>query len=559
MPLSYKEVAELFERARSEMYIPPMSSDIAITRGPVEIEVRDNIAHLRIPEEILYDPEGGPILLWYFRHNLAHTHYCPYNLRTIQTLAKAAFQEVKSWSIAHNAVRVFADLQIDMLYLPLKYGQAPLHISHEFEGKPKGLDEFRYAAYKRLYSKMLRAHRIDPDVSFYGTIASEVILSSRSWISKVKIVAALLRKLQTLNKLKKLESSAGRGVPLYEDLEADTLDEASVAMSGTSKDEARELYRHWIKHRIDVKEIEEKFKGMAKGGGGEKVSEIEVKAEKGTGEEPELPSTLSGPLPKLSGVEDAIWKALWYKARAQELVIEYGGYQRGGTWAVYAYPDLWLVEDDLEDLDIEASLEEGPLIPEETTLRAVNLPSPAGETIVQERVPAVLVVLDTSRSMLGAVDDAAIAAFAAYLSAKRAGGKVAVVNFSTKYVAVGWKERDFWKELALSVAQGELTILPLGAIKSLVGELEYGEYAFIVLVTDCGWQNLREALAFLENLASRGHNIVVFHVEGWKYPRSVEAVSRIPNLTFYRVRDPSLLRYLVLSELKRSLSTSVTG
>ncbi|MEM1508814.1 MAG: hypothetical protein QW291_05985 [Thermofilaceae archaeon] len=559
MPLSYKEITELFDRARSEMYIPPITSDVTITRGSVEIDIKGNVARLKIPEEILYDPEGGPILLWYFRHNLAHMHYCPYNLRTIQTLAKAAFQEVKSWSIAHNAVKVFADLQIDLLYLPLKYGQAPLHIFYEFESKPKGLDEFRYAAYKRLFGKMLKMHKIDPDASFYGTIASEVILSSRSWISKIKIIAALLKKLQALNKLKRLESSTGRNTPLYEDLEADMLNEASIAMSGVSKEEARELYRHWIKHRVNIKEIEKKFEGITKGQGSEKVSEIEVKTEKGTGEEPELPSTLSKPLSKFSSAEDAVWKALWYKARAQELIIEYGGYRRGGTWAVYAYPDLWLVEDDLEDLDVEASLEEGSLIPEETTLKAVNLPSPAGEIIIQEQVPAVLVVLDTSRSMLGAIDDAAIAAFAAYLNAKKAGGKVAIVNFSTKYIAVGWEEQDFWKELALSISQGELTILPLGAIKILVNELEHGESAFIVLVTDCGWQNLREALGFLENLASKGHNVVVFHIEGWKYPKSLEAVSRIPNLTFYRVRDPSLLRYLVLSELKRSISTSVVG
>jgi len=299
-----------------------------------------------------------------------------------------------------------------------------------------------------------------------------------------------------------------------------------------------------------VEELKEELKKAIRGArrGREEKVEAPTPGRGREGEEPELPSTLSKPLTKLGDLEEAIWRALWYRARAEEFIIRYGGRRRRGTWAIYAYPDLWMVEDDIEDLDVESSLEEGPLIPEETTLKPINLPSPSGEVIVQERAPTVLVVLDTSKSMLRAVEDAAIAAFTAYLSAKRAGGRTAVINFSTKYLAVGWGEPDIRKELALAFAQGELTILPLGGIKRLISELEPGEEVMIIIVTDCGWQNLREALGFLEDLASRGHRVVVLHIEGWKYPKSVEAVARSRRLTLYRVKEPSMLKYLTLTE-----------
>jgi len=549
--VSFDEVTELFNRARAEMFLPPMDVRVEAWEGRVEVSVRGRVAQVRVPRRLLGDPEGGPLLLWYFRHHLAHMHYCPYNLRTVQTLARAAYEEVRSWRHAHNAVRLFSDLQVDLLYLPLRYKRPPLHISDEFYSRPRGLDALRYAAYRHVYGDMLRGHRLDKDTLFYGSLLAEVILSSRPWVAKVKAVATVLRRLQDLGRVKELRKRAGSDVPLSEDLEIDFLREARRAMRGIrSEEEAREMFEHWLRGRVDVEELKEELKKAIRGArrGREEKVEAPTPGRGREGEEPELPSTLSKPLTKLGDLEEAIWRALWYRARAEEFIIRYGGRRRRGTWAIYAYPDLWMVEDDIEDLDVESSLEEGPLIPEETTLKPINLPSPSGEVIVQERAPTVLVVLDTSKSMLRAVEDAAIAAFTAYLSAKRAGGRTAVINFSTKYLAVGWGEPDIRKELALAFAQGELTILPLGGIKRLISELEPGEEVMIIIVTDCGWQNLREALGFLEDLASRGHRVVVLHIEGWKYPKSVEAVARSRRLTLYRVKEPSMLKYLTLTE-----------
>ena len=550
MPLELENVRELFDRARAEMFVEPIAVSAEVWEGTFQLEVREGKVSARIPARLLRDPEGGPLLLWYFRHNLAHVHYCPYNLKTVQTLARAAYEETRSWAHAHNAVGLFADLQVDLFYLPLKYKRQPLHLADEFVSKPHGLEALRYAAYKHVYRDLLRDHKIDRDVRFYGSLLAEIVLSPRPWVSKVKVVASVLKRLQFLEKLKKLKQNAGGGIPLSEDLEKDFLTEARRAMSWLSKEEARELYKHWLKERLDLKGLEKELKETLKGAGKEEREKLEqVATRQEEGEEPELPSTMSKPAAKVGETDELVWKALWYRAKAEDLLIAYGGsLRKGGTWAIYAYPDLWTIEDDIEELDLEATFEEGPFIPEETTLKDITMPSPSGEVLIQEKAPAVLVVLDTSRSMQAVLDEAAIAAFAAYLSAKRLGGEASVVNFSTRYFMVGWKEPDIKKELVLAASQGELTILPLFAIKRLLDELEPGENAIVVLVTDCGWQNLKEAVPFLENLASKGHQIVVFHVEGWKYPKSVEAVAKARGLTLYRVRDPTMLKYLVLRE-----------
>lgn len=535
------------------MFVSPLSVTVEAWGGPPFVKVRGGSAFVKVPSRLLEDPEGGPLLLWYFRHCLAHLHYCPYNLRTVQVLSRAAYEEARSWAHVHNAVRLFADLQIDLFYLPLKYGRFPLHLADEFYARPRGLEALRYAAYKHVYKEALPLHRVSWDVKFYGALLAEVILSPRPWVSKVKVVASILKRVQQLGQLKKLRERAGEGVPLTEDLEADFLAEARRSMAGLSKEEARELYRHWVRERLDVKAMEKEVKRLLKravvsGERGPEERQALAPMRGEVGEEPELPSRVSKPTAKVEGVEELLWRALWYRAKAEEFMISYGGsVRRRGAWAIYAYSDLWTVEDDIEDLDLEATTEEGPLIPEETTLKDVNTPSSSGEVLVQERAPSVLVVLDTSRSMLGASDEAAIAAFSAYLSAKRAGGRVAVINFSTNYVLAGWEEQDMVKEFALSAVQGELTILPLQGIKRALSGLEAGEGAVVMVITDCGWQNLREAVPFLERLSSAGHWVVVLHVEGWKYLKSVEAVSAARGLTLYRVHDPSMLRYLAIA------------
>lgn len=566
MMLRVSEIRDLFERARAEMYVAPSHTTINVSADRPSVRVREGVFEVNVPRRLLEDPEGGPILLWYFRHDLAHLHYCPYNLRTVQMLARAAYEEVRSWAHAHNAVRLLSDLQVDLFYLPLKFRQIPFHIPYEFSSKPKGIELLRYAACKHVYKDAIPDHTLDRDIAFYGSLLAEVILSPRSYIAKVKAVATILKRLQAMGELEKLPRTAGEGVPLSEDLEHDLLAEVREVMRGLGKDEARELFRHWVKERIDLEKIKHSAEKVLEKITTQQASKVEqqlveeqISREpvKGEGEEPELPSKLSKPAAKVVNLEELLWKAIWYRARAEEFLLTYGSRRRGGTWAIYAYSDMWSVEDDIEDLDLEASFEEGPLIPEETTMRDVNIPSPSGEVLIEEQAPSVLVVLDTSRSMQGSIDDAAVAAFAAYLSARRQGGRVSIVNFSTRFLVAGWDELEVVKDLVLSVSQGELTILPLAAVKAQLAELEAGETALIIIVTDCGWQNLREALGFLEKIAAMGHRVVVLHIEGWKYPKSVEAVSQARGVTLYRVREPAMLKHLAVAEAERGATVGV--
>ncbi|MEM4688184.1 MAG: vWA domain-containing protein [Thermofilaceae archaeon] len=561
--LRASDIRDLFERARSEMYVTPSHVVINVGNRRPGIRVKEGVFEIDVPRSLLDDPEGGPILLWYFRHDLAHLHYFPYNLRTVQMLARAAYEEVRSWAHAHNAVRLLADLQIDLFYLPLKFRQLPFHLTYEFSSKPRGIELLRYAACKHVYKEFIPNHRMDRDVAFYGSLLAEIVLSPRSYIAKVKAVATILKRLQAMGKLERLPKTAGEGIPLSEDLEHDLLAEVREVMRGLGKDEARELFRHWVKERVDFDKIKhdaekvlEKITKQQTGKVDQRLTEEQISREplRGEGEEPELPSKLSKPAAKVANLEELLWKAMWYRARAEEFLITYGSRRRGGTWAIYAYSDMWSVEDDIEDLDLEASFEEGPLIPEETTLKDVNVPSPSGEVLIEEQAPSVLVVLDTSRSMQGSIDDATVAAFAAYLSARRQGGRVSVLNFSTRYLVAGWDEPEIVKDLVLSLPQGELTILPLAAINAQLAELEAGESALVIIVTDCGWQNLREALGFLERIAAAGHRVVVLHIEGWKYPKSVEAVSQARGVTLYRVREPSMLKHLAVAEAERGVA-----
>ena len=77
------------------MFVEPVALNAEVWDGPFQFEVREGKVAARIPARLLRDPEGGPIILWYFRHNLAHMHYCPYNLKTVQTLARAAYEEAR--------------------------------------------------------------------------------------------------------------------------------------------------------------------------------------------------------------------------------------------------------------------------------------------------------------------------------------------------------------------------------------------------------------------------------------------------------------------------------
>jgi len=119
----------------------------------------------------------------------------------------------------------------------------------------------------------------------------------------------------------------------------------------------------------------------------------------------------------------------------------------------------------------------------------------------------ILIIPDASLSMRKVHNEASVASFIAYLNARRTGGDTAAITFSTGFVSTKWEDPEEFKELVLSVRFDEFTIFPLHEVKALL--LEKSEPCFIIMITDDGWQNLYEAIPFLEELRME-HKINIF-------------------------------------------------
>jgi len=103
----------------------------------------------------------------------------------------------------------------------------------------------------------------------------------------------------------------------------------------------------------------------------------------------------------------------------------------------------------------------------------------------------------------------------------------------------------------------EFTIFPLHEIRRFISEK--AEPCFIIVITDGGWQNLDEAIPFLEDLSDLGHKIVIFLIKGGEYPDRIKSIGRVPNLEIHSVTDPERdLNGLVLSETMKTYGRFLT-
>ncbi|MBS7614932.1 hypothetical protein KEJ18_04295, partial [Candidatus Bathyarchaeota archaeon] len=276
------------------------------------------------------------------------------------------------------------------------------------------------------------------------------------------------------------------------------------------------------------------------------------------GAEPRLPTSVSKPYQKIKSeiLENMLWKRYWYKSRAQQTIIQYltASRSRRPVWALMRYPVEWYIEDEIEDLDIETSMDEGPLIPEVTTLKWVEEPTPHGQSLASGYVPSALIVLDVSRSMADVRNEAAVAAYIAYLSARRAGGQTATIVFSTGFVSTDWDTSEELKELSLTMEFGEFTVFPTPEISRLVSA-NVGP-CFVVIITDGGWQNVEEAVPALERVVDAGHKLVILLLKGKEYQDRIELIKRTPDLRFYKIANPEVdLQGLILSESMKTYKT----
>jgi len=594
MKARYVDVIKLFTQAWSELYCPPVrlslgdkrekhsyESKFAVVNGTVYL--KPNI----VPRGV--DPEE--YLLWYFRHQLAHIHHCPYDVRTAYSLERAAYELVHDWSLAYLATQIFSDVQVDLYYLPRRFGVLPYHVRMIGREPSTLAEEIMSGIYLCVHPTVKVKN------ASLAKAAKEILLVSsldKTWHIKVQMIASILNRIKRRNprmfSKKKIEKSI-REKPLHvrEDLLPSTLEGFSEMYGSIANEEAaKEFYEHWIRPRLSSVE-EEKIKRLLKVAvkgrrknkdlerfrDGETDKSGEIKGFKSHRipdlnayesnldfrDEPHLPTSLSKPYSKirLKNKDEILWKRFWFKSRAQRVIIQYitESRRRRPVWSVTRYPDEWYIEDEIEDLDVETSLDEGPLIPEVTTLRWIEEPAPHGQSFTSGFVPSAIIVLDASLSMREVHNEASIAAFIAYLSARRSGGNTATVTFSTGFVSADWGSPEEFKELALSMSFDEFTVFPSFEIQRLISETR--EPCFVIIITDGGWQNVEEAVPFLNKISDSGHKIVVFLIKGGEYPDRINLIKRTPNLKIRNVVNPEAdLHRLVLIETMKVYKLFIT-
>lgn len=564
--MDYEEVRRIFAQVRSELYFPPCELEIREDgKSETPFFVVDSKVHVS-PKAVPKNVDGKKYLRSVMRHEIAHLHYCPYDIRTAYELVKEAYGACKDWNTAYFSVLLFTDLNIDCFYLLSRFGETPYHVDQFLNSRQRGVGRYVQAAYRHILRKGRGEY--DYNVENVARQISMVLRSERNWFNKVRLVAQIL----SLNKVKaeipKHLSGPSMSIPLREDLSRNTIEKINEVLGGIkNSEEARRFYEYWVKSRLKNSELEEIKKTVKKGG----KAAGERKSRKGgagsirhakpeSGEEPKLPTSVSKPYSGLDhkAIEELFWKVYWYRARAKRTMLIYleEGRRPEPNLAISSYPMDWNIEDEVEDLDLESSLDEGRLRIEINTVKWQSEIKGRGSSMTISNVPSSLIVLDASRSMQDVIDNAATSAFINLLSVERIGGKTASVTFSTDYYSVDWQGSTLEKELSLALYFGGMTILPLNEIMRLVSESE--NRVLINIITDCGWQNIEEALPFLEQIVKRGHRVKIFHLHGGKYPENVRMVSRVSGIKIIPVKEPETdLQYLVTKETSEDYGGSV--
>jgi hypothetical protein len=583
------DIPRLFNQAWTELYCPPVRLTLKEkSESEAKFSAVNGAVYLR-PDIVPQGADPDEYLLWFFRHELSHVHHCPYDIKTAYSLEQAAYEIVQDWDLAYLAAHIFSDVQVDINYLPRRFGELPYFV--RFVGKKQHflIEQIMQEIYLWVYPSVRSENR-----EIAETAKEILIISSleRTWHTKVQMIAHILNRLVSRNS--KLLS--GKNVEKFvkadpilvrEDFLHSSVDRFTDTFGSISEEAAaKSFFKQWMQPRLSDEEMEkikelidEKLKTSMGKEGKQETGKEEAFVDKRYqgrpalrdstisdkppsidmfGNEPRLSTSVSKPYEKIRSetLDNTLWKRYWYKSRAQHTIIQYlsASRSRRPVWAVMRYPDEWYIEDEIEDLDIETSMDEGPLIPEVTTLKWVEEPTPHGQSIASGYVPSAVVVLDVSLSMDKARNEAAVAAFMAYLSARRAGGQTATIAFSTGYVSADWDAPEEMKELSLAMEFGEFTIFPTPEVSRLVSA-NIGP-CFVVIITDGGWQNVEEAVPALERIADSGHKLVIFLVKGREYLDRIELIKRTPDIRFYKITDPEVdLQGLILSESMKTYKT----
>ncbi|MCI4438371.1 VWA domain-containing protein [archaeon] len=562
--MNKETVREIFAQVRSELYFPPCELEI------VEKQEKDSAMPFYVLNTKVYislnsipnNVNEEKYLRSVIRHEVSHLHYCPYDLRTAHELLKSAYNACRDWNLAYFSLLLFSDLNVDCFYLTKRFGEVPYHAEEFISSRQSGINEYIQATYEQLLDKRKKGHKYTIE-----TVARQikiVMRSEKNWFSKVRLISKILAKYNVKVKVPRNKVGASSGyIPLREDLSKNTLEEALRAFGGIrERNEAKAFYTYWIEPRLKNSEIEKlkeelkkgKGKGEEKAGvhkGKGKESDKMLKPSFGTGKEPVLPTSLGKPYSSIPEnlVEDIVWRMLWYIARAKRAMLIYleEGRRPEPSLSVSKYPVDWNVEDDVEDLDLEASLDEGKIRIEVNTIKWESEAKEKGNNLTIGRIPSSIIVLDSSKSMEKIFDDAATSAFISLLTSERIGSNAAVINFSTNYYTREWENSLLEKEMALAINFNDMTILPLNEILKLVEKSQNN--VLINIITDCGWQNIEEVLPSLKEIVERGHKITIFYLRGGEYIENLEKINKINRIKIIPVREPERdLQNIVIRE-----------
>ncbi|MEM3712168.1 MAG: hypothetical protein QXR97_01320 [Thermoproteota archaeon] len=566
--MNEETIRRIFAEVRSEMYFPPC--ELKITHGDKESPFFVTSSKIYIsPDSIPNGVNKEEYLRSVIRHEVAHLHHCPYDVRTAYELIREAYDSCKNWDIAYFSFLLFSDLSIDCFYLPNRFGGLPYHVSY-FVKNHFGINRYIQETYRHLLGVKHKEGGFE--VENVARQISMVMRSERNWFSKIRLLALILAKNKVKVKIPKRIFGVRGNIPLREDLSKDSIERISHVLGGIKNaEEARKFYEYWIKPRLKGSEMDEiklRIRKMVRksrvesklkkdrGSRGKAVSPVELKI----GEEPELPTSLSKPFGELSEkmIEDTLWRVFWYRARAKRTIMLYleEGRIPEPSLSISTYPTDWNIEDEVEDLDIESSLDEGRLRVEINTVKWESKIMGKGSSMIIARVPSSLIVLDASKSMQYIFDDAATSAFINLLSVERIGGSTATITFSTEYYYADWHDSTLEKEIALALYFGRMTIIPLNKIIEVISGVE--NRVLINIITDCGWQNIEEALPILSSIVKSGHTIKIFYLRGGEYPERLRRVSMISGVKIIPVKDPERdLHYLVIKETTEEYGSRV--
>jgi hypothetical protein len=256
------------------------------------------------------------------------------------------------------------------------------------------------------------------------------------------------------------------------------------------------------------------------------------------------------------GSERASWTRFWYRAKARgEIRFEVETERMTGS--IPLTPDVWLLGDPMEELDIVQSLQAFPvLIPNRTTRKWQQFETTGAE--ISKSPPDMLIVIDSSGSMTwamrkrtisGSYHTALVAAFAAMDFAFRRGCKVAAINFSDGSLTSGWcNEREPVERVLLSY-QGGGTVAPVSKMMDACGTAE--SEVITLLITDAEVANWKQMISMVDKLSNQGHKLFMFHIGAGKSARTTKIHQdlKIAGATVYPIKSIKDLPGLVVREV----------